>query len=61
MGLTNEREEQLKKMPIIESKVSKSKDGRFIIQRTVFTTIKPVAYFDKILSTNGTEEVEAEQ
>ena len=49
MGLTNKKEEQLKKMPRIESKVFKSKDGKWIVQRTTITTIKPVKYFQKVL------------
>lgn len=43
--------EQLNKMPIIESTVSKSEDGKWIIQRTVITSIKPVTYYQKMLDT----------
>ena len=50
MGLTNKREEQLKQMPIIKSTVGKSKDGKYVVHRTVITHIKPVAYYDAILS-----------
>lgn len=35
--------------PILETQVSKSKDGKFVIHRTVITDIKPVAYFEKVL------------
>jgi hypothetical protein len=56
MGLTNNKEEQLKKMPIIEFKVSKSKDGRFIIHKTTTTDIKPVAYYNKVLASSGSED-----
>jgi hypothetical protein len=50
MGLTTKKEEQLRVMPIIRSSVSKSKDGRYIIQRTTITNIKPVAYYEAVLS-----------
>jgi hypothetical protein len=49
MGLTNKKEEQLKKMPRIESKLFKSKDGKWIIQRTIISSIKPVNYFKKMI------------
>jgi hypothetical protein len=50
MGLTTKKEEQLRQMPIIRSNVSKSKDGKYIIQRTVITHIKPVAYYEAVLN-----------
>ena len=56
MGLSNKKEEQLKKMPLVESRFNKSKDGRFIIHKTIITTIRPVAYFEKVMSSEGTVE-----
>ena len=50
--------EKLKKMPIIETKISKSQDGKYILHRTVITEIKPVAYYEAVLKDNGNEEVE---
>ena len=41
--------EKQKKQPIIETSISKSKDGRWIIHRTIITDIKPVAYFEQVL------------
>ncbi len=41
--------EQLNKMPIIESHVNKSDDGKWVIQKVIITTIKPVKYFEKML------------
>ena len=57
MGLSNRKEEQLRKMPIIESVVSKSKDGKYLVQRTIITNIKPVQYYDAILKNDGEEEL----
>ncbi|MBS3176902.1 hypothetical protein J4457_06735 [Candidatus Woesearchaeota archaeon] len=50
MGLSNKKEEQLRKMPYIEAKVFRSKDGRFLIHRTTITDIKATAYYEKVLS-----------
>ena len=38
--------------PILETKISKSKDGRWLIYRTIITDIKPVKYFEKVLSSS---------
>ena len=42
--------EQLSKQPIIESTISVSEDGKWIIHRTVITDLKPRSYFEKVLS-----------
>jgi len=47
--LSNQKVEQLSKQPIIESQISKSEDGKWLIHKTVITDIKPVAYFEKVL------------
>lgn len=36
--------------PNVEFFTSLSKDGRFVICKTVITAIKPVGYFEKVLS-----------
>jgi len=35
--------------PIVEAQISKSKDGKWIIHRTIITDIKPVGYFQAVL------------
>ncbi len=47
--LSDQKIEQLSKQPIIESQVSKSEDGKWLIHKTIITDIKPVAYFEKVL------------
>ena len=49
MGLTNTKEEQLKKMPIVEARVFKSKSGKFMVHKTVITDIKPLEYYNAVL------------
>jgi len=43
------RVEQLNKQPILETQISKSEDGKWIIHKTIVTDIKPVSYFEKVL------------
>lgn len=47
--LSQSKLEQLNKMPIIETSISLSKSGEFVIHRTVITDIKPKKYFDELL------------
>ena len=48
--LTKLKLEQLNKQPILESFVTKSEDGKWIIHRTLITDIKPVGYIEKVLA-----------
>ena len=50
MGLSAKKEAHLKKMPIIESKITTSKNGRFLIHRTIITHIMPSDYYRAVLS-----------
>jgi hypothetical protein len=50
MGLTSKKEEQLRRMPLIQNKIKASRNGRYIIQQTVITSIKPIEYYNAILA-----------
>ena len=56
MELGEKKLEQLRNMPIIESRISKSKDGQFIIHKTIITDIKPIGYWEAVLKREGEEE-----
>lgn len=58
MGLTNKKEEQLKKMPLIQNVIRKSKDGRYLIHKIVITTIRPMAYYKAIMDNSVVVEEE---
>ena len=47
--ISETRQEQIAKMPIIETRIFKSKEGGHIVHRTVITDIKPVKYYSKVL------------
>lgn len=49
MGLTYKKEKQLQKMPIVQSRISRSEDGRFLIHKTILTDIKPVEYYEAVM------------
>ena len=49
MELNENKLEQLRNMPIVECKVSKSKDGKFVVHKTIITDIKAVKYYEAVL------------
>ena len=60
MGLSNNKEEQLRKQPIIESKYFLSEDKKYLVHKTITTDIKPLAYMEKVLIGKEVEEDELE-
>ena len=57
MILSEKKLKSLREMPYLETKVSKSKDGKWIINQTTITQIRPTAYFEAIIENAGEEEV----
>lgn len=51
--LGQKKVEQLKRMPLIESKVFKTPDERFIVHRTIISQVKPVEYYKAILESEA--------
>lgn len=47
--LSQTKIEQLNRQPVLETSVTKSEDGKWMIHKTVITDIKPVSYFEKAL------------
>lgn len=58
MSLTEKQEEQLKQMPNITTRITKSKDGKFLIHKTEITSIKPTAYYEAIFEDKEVVEEE---
>lgn len=46
-----QNKEMPKKTPLIETRITKSKDGKWLIHRTIITDIKPISYYEQILRT----------
>ncbi|MFW5852537.1 MAG: hypothetical protein ACOCUR_00745 [Nanoarchaeota archaeon] len=53
--------EALRKMPLIETTVRRSKDGSYLINKTTITSIKPVEYYQAVLDSEAPAEEEPEQ
>ena len=56
MEFSEKRLEQIKNMPIVESRIAKSKDGKFVMHKTIITDIKPVKYYEAVME-KAPEEV----
>jgi hypothetical protein len=52
MVLTPKQEQRIKEMPIIETRITKSKDGKYLLHRTTMTTIRPMSYYEAIIADN---------
>lgn len=50
MGLSSKKEDQLRKMPLIQSRIKASRNGKYIISQTVITSIKPIEYYNAVLA-----------
>lgn len=50
LELTQLKIEQLNKQPILETSIQISEDGKWIMHKTIITDIKPISYFEKVLS-----------
>ena len=49
-NLSETKVEQLNKMPVVESSVTKSADGKWVVHKTTITDLKPVSYMEKVLN-----------
>ena len=47
--MSEQKKQEAKKAPLIETKISTSKDGKWVIHKTVITDIKPTAYYKEVL------------
>jgi len=56
MIIGDKKLEQLKKMPAIQTVVFKSKDSKFIVNKTTITDIKPVNYYQTVIESEPFEE-----
>ena len=39
--------------PIVETQISKSKDGKYLLHITKITDIKPIGYYQKVMESTG--------
>ena len=50
---TETKSKTFENKPIVETQLSKSKDGKYVLHRTIITDIKPVKYWEKVMEKKG--------
>ena len=48
--MEQKKKEYKNSTPIMESAVTRSRDGKWVICKTTITTIRPAQYFERLLS-----------
>ena len=51
--MENKTKEYEKNKPIVETQISKSKDGKYLLHVTKITDIKPIGYYQKVMESTG--------
>ncbi len=46
---TEQQTKEYNNQPKLETQICLSKDGKYVIHRTIITDIKPIAYMEKVL------------
>lgn len=46
---TENKNKAFENKPIVETQLSKSKDGKYVIHKTIITDIKPVKYIEAVM------------
>ena len=49
LSIGEKKLQQLKAMPLLKQRLFKTRDGRFVVNQTTISTLKPVQYYEKIL------------
>ena len=48
-------------MPLIETRLRKSKDGQYLLHQTVITHVRPLNYYEAIINNPVDEDLEVEE
>ena len=49
MSLTTKKIEQLKKMPLIQTRIRRIKDSNLILHQTIISDIRPIEYYEAVV------------
>ena len=62
MGLTDKKIEQLKKMPLIQTRIRRLKESNLILHQTIISDVRPIEYYEAVVDKNNTKvETNVEQ
>jgi len=49
MNLTEKKVQQLKKMPLIQTRIRRIKDSNLILHQTVISDVRPIEYYQAVV------------
>jgi hypothetical protein len=49
MDLTKKKIEQLKKMPLMQTKIRRLKDSNLILHQTIISDLRPIEYYEAVV------------
>ena len=52
---TAKKAEQLKKMPLIQTRIRRLKDSNLILHQTIISDIRPIEYYEAVVDRGNTE------
>ena len=52
---STKRTEQLKKMPLIQTKIRRLKDSNLILHQTIISDLRPIEYYEAVVDRNNTD------
>lgn len=58
MGLSNRKEELLKRMPKVETQIEKIPGKNLIRHKTIITDVKPIQYYNAVIRNSKDDENE---
>lgn len=62
MSLTEKKIEQLKKMPLIQTRIRRLKESNLILHQTIISDVRPIEYYEAVVDkTNSKIEANVEQ
>ena len=59
MGLSNRKEEILKRMPKVQTMIEKVPGKNLIRHMTIITDVKPIQYYNAVIRNSNKDEIEA--
>ena len=49
MNLSDKKVEQLKKMPLIQTKIRRLKESNLILHQTIISDLRPIEYYEAVV------------
>lgn len=55
MTITTKKLEQLKKMPLIQTRIRRVKDSNLILHQTIVSDVRPIQYYEAVVDKSNSK------